>query len=60
MFDYSDVEVEEKVHIPLVMMRDEFCEKIPTPFAVEDQSVMSLNTENDTPEETEDYMCDLW
>lgn len=60
MFNYSDVEVEGKVHIPLVMMRNEFREEISTPFGMEDQSVMSLNTENDTPEEAEDYMCDLW
>ena len=60
MFDYSDVEVGEKVHIPLVMMRNEFCAEISTPFGVKDQSVMSLNTENDTPEEAKDYMCDLW
>ena len=53
------------MHIPLVIMRDEFHEERSTctPFGVEDdQSVMSLNTERDTAEEleAEDYMCDLW
>lgn len=57
---YSYVEVEETVKIPLVMMRDEFHHETSTPLGREDQSLMSLNTERDTQQEPEDYMCDLW